>query len=446
MVDLYPTAMTGKRVNSSMRSKPLGSRQNHLLIRLWMSRFFNANGTGIGQFAIRWMATSFPSPAIALAYTNTFSSVSQVFSNYIVGWLADNFSPVTLMIGGNMLGALFVVTLGLLIIHLHSLLLLVILVILWTAFSATSNAASAKLIPQLAAPEDLPRVNSWMGSIPPLQQFLASGLAGILVAAGVAHAFLAAALAMAVSSLSMITKRRKWPVSERRQIQPRSIGVGIQTVATDPTLRRMVTFVSVLNFGFSFYLGEYLLYVRNTEHLSAMAIGFGLTFSTSGTALALAIGPTVLKRQIALTVMLTPLIMALGIIVVTFYPGIYGFVIGAVIIEVGSGISNQYVSLIRQRSVPIGKMGSVAGALWMFQSVLVPLGMVLAGVVATHWGAKLALNISGGLVLLSLFPSIPLAKMVNVRFYSDSVTKENKSSTDNIGENEPLSKPSASET
>lgn len=405
-----------------MRFKPKFFQEHSMLSHLWISRFFNAIGFGIGQFTIKWVATAFPHPAIALAYTNTSGTLSQAFGSYIVGWLSDNISPVVLMIFGNLFGALFAVGMGLLLRQFHTILFLLILVILWTAFSVTSNAASAKLISQLTKPQELTKVNSWMGSILPLRQFLASGLAGILVAAGIMHAFLAAAIAMVLSAVMLITKK-KWPMTKPRRVQPRSILVGFQTILTDRILRRMVTFVSLLNFGFSFYLGDYLLYLRYTEHLSALAIGLGLTVSTIGTALALVIGPIVLKRRIAVTVMVTPAIMAIGIAGVSFWTGVVGFVVGATVIEFGSGISNQYVSLIRQRTVPIGMMGSVAGALRMFQTVLVPLGMALAGIVAELWGAGMALYMSGALVLTSLLASFPLATSVGNKFrlecYSD---------------------------
>lgn len=394
-------------------------RENPTLGRLWVSRFFNANGSGIGQFAIKWMATTFPHPAVALAYTNTLGTLSQVVCNYMMGWLSDNLSPYFLMMLGNLFGALFAIGIGLLLHHYHVLFLLCLLVILWAAFTVTSNAASAKLIPQLTEPKDLPKVNSWMGAIPPIQQFLSNGLAGILIAAGIMHAFWAAAIAMAIAAVSMMTRRNLTP-SEHQIRRSRNIATGIKTVITDPILLRMVIFVSLLNFGYSFYLGEYLLYLRNTEHLSAVSIGLGLTIATIGTALSLFTGPIVLKRRIALTVILTPVIMSIGIAVVFLWSGFVGFIVGFTLVELGSGISGQYVSLIRQRTVPIEKMGSVAGALWMFQTILVPLGMILAGVVAVHWGVVTTLIISCVLVLISVLPSFSLAGSLGGRFSLES--------------------------
>jgi len=390
-------------------------RKNPTLGRLWVSRFFNANGSGIGQFAIKWMATAFPHPAVALAYTNTLGSLSQVVCNYMMGWLSDNSSPYVLMMFGNIFGALFAVAIGLLLQRYHVLFLLCILVVLWAAFSVTSNAASAKLIPQLTEPKNLPNVNSWMGTIPPLQQFLSNGLAGILIASGIMHAFWVAAIAMALAAVSMMTKRKR--TSHEHQVRKsRNITTGIRTVMTDPILLRMVIFVSLLNFGYSFYLGEYLLYLRNAEHLSAISIGLGLTIATVGTALSLIIGPIVLKRRIAMTVIVTPAIMSIGIAVVFLWSGFIGFIVGFTLVELGSGISGQYVSLIRQRTVPMEKMGSVAGALWMFQTILVPLGMILAGVVAVHWGVQMTLYMSCVFILISVLPSFSLAGSLRARF------------------------------
>lgn len=76
-----------------------------LVWRLWLSRVCTANADGIGQFSIQWLATTFPHPAIALAYANTFGRLGTVFSGYLVGWLSDSIPPVVLMAAGNLFGA-----------------------------------------------------------------------------------------------------------------------------------------------------------------------------------------------------------------------------------------------------------------------------------------------------------------------------------------------------
>lgn len=56
-------------------------------------------------------------------------------------------------------------------------------------------------------------------------------------------------------------------------------------------------FTSVLNFGFSFYLGEYVLFLRQHDHFSAPQIGIGLAMGTLGVIGALVAGPHVIRRH-----------------------------------------------------------------------------------------------------------------------------------------------------
>lgn len=95
-----------------------------LVWRLWISRFLTANADGIGQFSIQWLATTFPNPAFALGYANTFGSIGSILSSYIFGWLSDNFSPAVLMVSGNIIGAAFTVFIGFMLRSHQSILLL----------------------------------------------------------------------------------------------------------------------------------------------------------------------------------------------------------------------------------------------------------------------------------------------------------------------------------
>lgn len=382
-----------------------------LLWRLWLSRFFKAFASGIGAFAIQWVATSFPNPTIAVAYSNTVGRSGQVFSGYLAGWVSDHVSPVMLMILSNFLGAVFTVFLGLMLQHDRNLFSLLLLVVVWNALNVVSRAASVSLVPQMVAPERLPHVNSWMGTVEPIRQFVASGLAGILIAGGVFHAFLASGIAFAVAGILLYG--RGWPTQISRSKKPRRLSLGIQIAWATPTLRMMVLFTSVLNFGFSFYLGEYVLFLRQHDHFSAPQIGIGLAMGTLGVIGALVAGPHVIRRHPAWVPLAGPSFVAAGVGIVALCPHLLGFALGDMAINFGSSIASQIVALTRQRTVPIEVMGSVSGALSLFHGILVPLGMATAGMLAYFFGPAIA--VWGGVVLVSvsLVVAIPFAKTVS---------------------------------
>lgn len=90
-----------------MSLRPAWMKRYPLLARFWFYRLVRANGVGIGTLAIQWAATSFPQPALALAYTNTLGRATQVFTGYLAGWLSDRVPPIRLIVWSNLLAAVF---------------------------------------------------------------------------------------------------------------------------------------------------------------------------------------------------------------------------------------------------------------------------------------------------------------------------------------------------
>lgn len=283
------------------------------LARFWWSRIFRANGMGISLLALQWVATSFPTPALALAYTNTLGRILQILSGYLVSWLSDRLAPMPLIVLGNLLSALFTVAIGLALRDSHQMLTLILAVILWNSFAVVARAASPRIVPTFAAKKDLPAINAWMAAIDPIQQFLASGLGGILIAAGVFHAFLAGSLAFLIAGL-WIGPWRKWPRSVPSSIKPPpSLGEGFRFVVHDPVLRRMTLCSAALNLGLSFYIGEYLLYLRSVLGLSPGLIGLSLGLGTIGTLAALLMSPWALRNKMIETILVASALVAFGI-------------------------------------------------------------------------------------------------------------------------------------
>ena len=382
-----------------------------LVWRLWISRFLTANADGIGQFSIQWLATTFPQPAIALAYANTFGSIGSILSSYIFGWLSDNFSPAVLMVSGNVVGAIFTVFIGFTLQFHQSIVLLLLLVFLWNVFTAITMAASRSLVPKTVDQEDLPTVNAWMGIISPIKQFLAKGLAGVLIMTGLFHAFLAAGIVMFLSVLSLINSQHypKRASTSRRTTNPLS---GLHIVWSRRPLREMVIYTSVQNFGFSFFLGEYVLYLKQTEHLSATEIGVGLSLATVGTVISLVIGPRLLRTQSPFLTVASPVLIGAGIALISVGGGMIGLTSGLTLLELGSGFANQTVGLIRQRTAPIESMGATTGALNLLHSILVPVAMMLSGLIAIHYGTSATMSIAWIVVLLSVVFAWRLARSV----------------------------------
>lgn len=388
---------------SDKKGKKSVMRRYPFVWRLWISRFCTANAKGIGKFAIQWLATTFPNPAFALGCANTFGSLGSILSGYMFGWLSDNFSPVVLMVSGNLVGAIFTVFIGFMLQSHPSIASLISLVFLWNVFTAITTAASRTLVPQTVDKGDLPKVNSWMGIISPIQQFLSKGFAGVLIATGLFHAFLAAGIVMLLSVLSLFHRRPypQRPMGVRAHRKKTVFLSGIHIVWSNSPLRRMVIYTSIQNFGFSFFLGEYVLFLKHVRHFSVDDIGVGLSTATIGTVASLIFGPRMLRTRVKPLILLSPLLISAGIAVISLVASMSGFIGGLTLLELGSGFANQTVALIRQRIAPIESMGATTGALNLLHSVLDPVALGLAALIAIHYGTAVTLTIAWVLVLLS---------------------------------------------
>jgi hypothetical protein len=174
----------------------------------------------------------------------------------------------------------------------------------------------------------------------------------------------------------------------------------------------MVVFTSLMNFGFSFYLGEYVLFLRARDHLSAGQIGLALGLGTLGLMTALVVTPRMIRRRPAWLPLWGALAIAAGIATVTLWTHLPGLIVGDMTMNFGTSVSSQIVALTRQRLVQMSVMGSVSGALSMFHTLLVPLGMALAGLLAEEAGAGADLWTAAALVGLSLVVALPFAKAI----------------------------------
>ncbi len=216
-----------------------------------------------------------------------------------------------------------------------------------------------KCAPSVAARKDCPAINAWMASIGPIRQFLASGLGGILIATGILHTFLAGALALLIAGI-WIGPWNRWPLIGKSSTKPApALGEGFRFVVRDPVLCRMTLFSAAFNLGLSFYIGEYLLYLRNVLALSPQLIGLSLGLGTIGTLAALLLSPWALGNKLIETIIIAAMLVAAGIGVAGLAHNWPAFTLGAVLLEAGSASITQSLILVRQHVVPLEVMGSV---------------------------------------------------------------------------------------
>lgn len=376
---------------------------------LWLSRMTKAFGVDLLTLALSWAATSLPDAAIALTVVNVPGRIAETLSSYLSGWLADRFSPRALMTGSNLLLAVLAMGTGL-FLRAHAVLWgLAAAAVLFRAVQPVSQTASRTVLPKLVRDRDLPTINAQLGSVNLVRQVGGTVLAGFLVALGLFHALLAAAvLALGASVFAAFT-----PGLSLTPVRPdvqhrRRFTDGFALTWQIAALRYTALLASGINLGWSFFLAEYILYARATLHLTAPVVGLLAGFGTCGVLAGITIGPRVMRQHLAWSVVAVPLILAAGMGWMVAFPSPWTFGLGMVILELGESLAGQSLSLVRQRFAPKERMGSVVGALGFVGGVTVPVGFAVAGLLATAFGARLSIGAGALLLIGSMWPAMKL--------------------------------------
>lgn len=291
------------------------------------------------------------------------------------------------------------------------------------------KTAYRAFLPTLLKPEDLMEGNAKLQTSEAASNVVGPGVAGLLAQiAGAVTGVLADAISFAVSALCLSQIRVHEPKPEVRERQHllREIGEGLRIVASDPLLRANTMFGVVTNLVLVGYQSVVIVFLVKAVGLSSGTTGLilalvslgglsgvllaGWAAKTFGTARAVFWGRLVL----APVGLLIPLTMrGFGLVL---------FVLGAVTITAVTLVGNVIWGSWAQGYYPPQMRGRISTSISFFAYGVAPIGALLAGLIASHYGVRNALWVMLGILAVSSLVQLtgPLARMRELPIRSTS--------------------------
>lgn len=270
------------------------------------------------------------------------------------------------------------------------------------------KTAYRAFIPALLKRDDLLEANAKLSGSEQVTNVAGPGAAGLLAqVAGAATGVLANAVSFAISALclSRIHVREPEPAEVRQRHLVREIGEGLRLVAGDPLLRANTLFGCLSNLVLAGYQAILVVFLVNVVGLSSGATGLMIALISLG-----GVSGAMLARWAATTfgsaravfygrLLLTP--AGLLIPLTTRGAGLALFVLGSVTIDAVLIVGNIIWASWAQSYYPAQMRGRVSTSISVFAYGVAPVGALLAGLIASHAGARAALWVMLGVLALS---------------------------------------------
>ncbi|WP_393057621.1 MFS transporter [Streptomyces sp. LN549] len=225
-----------------------------------------------------------------------------------------------------------------------------------------------------------------------------------------------------LSSVSIWRIRRREPVpppGDGRARIWRQIHEGLRFVAGNASLRAVGVASALFQFWFAALMTVYLLYLPRGLHLSGTAIGLALAAMGPGAVVGSLVAARLPERLGYGKVLVSSAVIADGVMLCV--PALHGS--AAVTLPVLIGVNfafgtfgqlvNVTMMAVRQAITPVRIQGRVVATINFAGMGLTPVGSLLGGFLAGHWGLRTSLLVTA--VALSLSPLFmafsPLARL-----------------------------------
>jgi MFS family permease len=241
-----------------------------------------------------------------------------------------------------------------------------------------------------------------------------------LLSAPIAAAF--SALFFVVSFLGIAGIRHRESIPEHpggpRRIW-RQIHEGLRFVFGDTLLRTVCLASAAFQLSFAAMMTNYLLFLPRELHLSGTAIGLALAATGPGALAGSLLAVRLPSRLGYGTVLVSAAVIGDGVLLcVPALDGTPAAALPALIaINLAFGVFGQLVNVtimaVRQALTPDTMQGRVAATITFAGMGLTPLGSLLGGLLAEHWGIRTALLVTAAGMMLSpvLMALSPLARL-----------------------------------
>lgn len=370
---------------------------------LWFSTLFSSSGMWIQQVSISWLTYDLTGSAFLLGAVNGFRSVPLLLLGPFGGVAADRLDRKNLMLWTQLFLVLVSAIFATVILtgqtHIWNIILFTLLTGVAWAFNMPVRQS---LVPNLVPRHDLQKAIAFNSAGFNITRIIGPSLAGLMIAGiGIAGNFYLQALAyVGVAAMIRMMNVPKSQRADREVSVTKNLAEGLRYVIHHPTLRyqmalALIPVVIAMPFAS-------LMPIFASDILAVGPGGFGLLMAAPGvgaligTLIIASLGNTKHKGQ-----MLFFGIMGMGLSLVFFSQSRH-FTLSLILLILTGAFQIAYMTTnntVLQMSTSDEFRGRVMG-IYMLNQGLMPLGSLIAGIMASAWGAPLTVALMGGVVFL----------------------------------------------
>lgn len=375
--------------------------------RLWTSAGLSNLADGTLKVALPLVAVGYTrSPALIAGLAFAFTLPWLVFA-LPAGALSDRLDRRRAMLGANTVRALVVAVLTLAVLfHVGSIWALYAVALCVGVAETVYDTSSQAIVPQIVGRDLLSRANGRLYAAElTANQFVGPPLAGLVMAAGAAAAFVTpvAMWIVAVGALLLVRGRYRLP-RERPTTLRADIVEGLRFLWRQRLLRIVAVLIGLFNFTTNAVAAILVLYAvgpGSAMGLSEQAFGVLLTASAAGSLVGSFVAEWVerlIGRSRSLVLAFVVAALSVGTPALTANP----FVIGGASFVGGVGIvvANVVLVSLRQRITPDRLLGRVNSGHRLVAWGTMPLGAAAGGLLAQLFGLRLVFAVMGLLALV----------------------------------------------
>ena len=363
-------------------------------------------GDGVALVALTLLVLDTTGSASKLAWFVAARTTPLVIFLLVGGAIVDRFSRRILLLVSDCVRALLTGALVVLIAsgHLRFVELLVFAVLFGT-FDALFMPAITAITPEIVPEELLPAMNA----VRPLSNNLMGGMIGPAVGGAIAAASTAWAIALdgvtflvSAGALFLMRPTPK-PARTPGTSMLSEIREGVRYVRTTRWMRSNLLAAGVINailFSPMFVLLPF--YLRHTLHDSKLLVGYAFAISGLSGAAGALIAANLKTPRRRVRVMITYWTVAsLSLVIIGVATNYWEILTVVVVVSPLLILGNVIWESMMQSEVPRELLGRASSVDWFVSLGLAPLGVVLAGYLATVWGVRKYF------VVVSLLGSVP---------------------------------------
>ena len=420
-------------VLSLSKAPPVFSALKHRNYRLlWAGNLISQSGDWMDLIAFNWLVYSLTGSALQLAIANALRAVPAIFFTLIGGVLSDRMDRRKLLFITQLTMMAFAFALAItLSFGIENIWLLYAIAFGRGVATSFNQPARQAMISELVPPDDLPNAVALNSATVNLSHVIGPAIGGILIATiGVTGAFYLNAFSFIAVLYSLVLMT--FPPQEIKPRRQRSIigdlGDGLRYLRQEHGLRMLVILALV-----PMLLGQpyqTMLAVFAADVFDAGATGLGLMQSMAAVgavAGALTVASSRASSNFHRQMMTGLLFFGGGLVLFVLSPSIW--VALPILLAIGFSRQTYQTSnnTLIQMNVDPEYRGRVLSVLFLRRG-LQPLGTVLAGVLASAFGPRIAIGSMGAalaiIAILAMPYALPALKEMGARMRGETVTVE----------------------